>query len=64
MEKKIKVSVFNDLKKAPRDAATYERGESVNLRVTRIPSRETENPIAPYSRKADESRFREVGELF
>ena len=37
MAMKIKVSVFNDLKKALRDAAAYERGESVNLRVTRIP---------------------------
>ena len=39
MARKIKVSVFNDLKKALRDAAAYERGESLNLRVTRIPSR-------------------------
>jgi hypothetical protein len=39
MAKKIKVSVFNDLKKALRDGAAYERGEAVNLRVTRIPSR-------------------------
>jgi hypothetical protein len=39
MAKKIKVSIFDDMKAALRDAAAYERGEAVNLRVTRIPSR-------------------------
>ena len=39
MAKKIKVNIFNDMKAALKDAAAYERGESVNLRVTRIPSR-------------------------
>jgi len=44
MAMKIKVSVFNDLKEALRDAAAYERGESVNLRVTRIPGRPKKLP--------------------
>ena len=39
MAKKIKVNIFDDLKVALQDAAAYERGESLNLRVTRIPSR-------------------------
>ncbi len=39
MAKKIKVNIFDDMKEALRDAAAYERGEAVNLRVTRIPSR-------------------------
>lgn len=39
MAKKIKVDIFEDMKEALRHAAAYERGESLNLRVTRIPSR-------------------------
>jgi DNA-binding transcriptional regulator YiaG len=39
MAKKIKVNIFDDMREALRDAAAYERGEPVNLRVTRIPSR-------------------------
>jgi putative transcriptional regulator len=39
MAKKIKVNIFEDMREALRDAAAYERGEAVNLRVTRIPSR-------------------------
>lgn len=39
MAKKNKVNIFGDMKEALQDAAAYERGESVNLRVTRIPSR-------------------------
>lgn len=39
MAKKIKVNIFEDMKAALLDAAAYERGEAVNLRVTRIPSR-------------------------
>lgn len=39
MTKKIKVNIFDDMREALRDAAAYERGEAVNLRVTRIPSR-------------------------
>lgn len=39
MAKKIKVNIFDDMKEALQDAAAYERGESLNLRVTRIPVR-------------------------
>jgi putative transcriptional regulator len=39
MAKKIKVNIFDDMREALRGAAAYERGEAVNLRVTRIPAR-------------------------
>jgi putative transcriptional regulator len=39
MAKKIKVNIFDDMREALWDAAAYERGEAVNLRVTPIPSR-------------------------
>jgi putative transcriptional regulator len=39
MAKKVKVSIFADLKEALHGAAACERGEAVNLRVTRVPSR-------------------------
>jgi len=39
MAKNFKVNIFDDMKAALKDAAAYERGESVNLRATRIPSR-------------------------
>ena len=39
MRKKIKVNIFDDMREALRDAAAYERGEVVNLRITRIPAR-------------------------
>jgi len=39
MAKKVKVSIFDDMKEALHAAAAYERGEAVNLRVTRVPSR-------------------------
>jgi DNA-binding transcriptional regulator YiaG len=39
MPKKIKVNVFDDMREALQNAAAYERGESVDLRVTRVPSR-------------------------
>ena len=42
MAKKIKVNIFDDMRDALRDAAAYERGGAVNLRVTRIPSRPKE----------------------
>jgi len=45
MPKKIKVNIFEDLKKAIQDVAAYERGEPVNLRVTRIPARP--KPLSP-----------------
>jgi DNA-binding transcriptional regulator YiaG len=35
MAKKIKVNIFDDV----REAAAYEHGEAVNLRVSRIPPR-------------------------
>ena len=42
MAKKIKVNIFDDMKEALRDAAAYERGDALNLRVARIPSRPKE----------------------
>ncbi|HKM80926.1 MAG TPA: hypothetical protein VJY15_08185 [Candidatus Acidoferrum sp.] len=39
MPKKIKVNIFDDMREALQDAAAYERGEAVNLRVTRLPAR-------------------------
>ena len=39
MAKKVKVNIFGDMREALQDAAAYERGEAVNLRVTRIPAR-------------------------
>jgi putative transcriptional regulator len=39
MAKKTKVNIFDDMKEALRGAAAYERGESVDLCVTRLPSR-------------------------
>ena len=39
MAKSIKINVFDDMREALRDAAAYEGGEAVNLRVTRIPAR-------------------------
>ncbi len=45
MAKKIRSNVFNDLKEALQGVAAYERGELVNLRVTRMPARP--KPISP-----------------
>ena len=39
MAKRIRINIFDDMREALRDAAAYERGEAVNLRVTRIPTR-------------------------
>ena len=39
MAKKVKLSIFADMKEALQGAAAYERGEALNLRVTRVPSR-------------------------
>src|SRR5258705_10706230 len=39
MSKKTKVNIFDDMKEAVQGAAGYERGEYVNLRLTRLPSR-------------------------
>ncbi len=33
------MNIFNDMKEALQDAATYERGGAVNLRITHIPAR-------------------------
>ncbi len=38
MARKIKVNVYDDLRQALADAQAYERGESLDLRVTKIPS--------------------------
>jgi putative transcriptional regulator len=45
MAKRIKVNIFDDMREALKDAAAYERGESINLRITRVPSRP--KPISP-----------------
>jgi putative transcriptional regulator len=45
MAKKIRVNIFEDMREALQHAAAYERGEGVNLRVTRIPARP--KPISP-----------------
>lgn len=39
MAKSVKVNIFDDMKEAMQGALAYERGEVVNLRVTRIPVR-------------------------
>jgi len=39
MAKKIKVNIFDDMREALQDAAAYERGQAVNLRITHIPAR-------------------------
>ena len=45
MAKKVKINTFSELKEALQDAKAYERGTSVDLRVTRIPSRP--KPVSP-----------------
>jgi len=44
MAKKIRVNILDDLREALRDAATFERGDALNLRVTRIPARPKQMP--------------------
>jgi len=39
MVKKIKVNIFDDMREARTECRGLQRGEAVNLRVTRIPSR-------------------------
>jgi len=39
MAKKIKVNIFEDMHEALHDAVAYERGEAVNLRITKVPPR-------------------------
>jgi putative transcriptional regulator len=41
MAKKIKVNVFDDMRQSLRDALAYERGQGVDLCVTKIPARPT-----------------------
>jgi len=38
MKKKIKVKMFDDLRRSLSDVLAYERGEKVDLRVTEIPA--------------------------
>ena len=38
MAKKVKVKIFEDMRQALTDAAAWERGERVDLRVSRAPS--------------------------
>jgi putative transcriptional regulator len=38
MAKKVKIRIFEDVRQALTDAAAWERGEKVDLRVTRVPS--------------------------
>lgn len=45
MAAKTKVNIFDDMREALHDAARYERGESVNLRVSKVPPRP--KPIPP-----------------
>lgn len=39
MRKKIKVNIIDDMREALHKATAYERGATVNLRVTRVPAR-------------------------
>jgi putative transcriptional regulator len=45
MAKKIKVNIFGDMREAMQDALAYERGETLDLRVTRLPS--PPKPVSP-----------------
>jgi putative transcriptional regulator len=45
MAKKTRVNISENMREALQHAAAYERGEGVNLRVTRIPARP--KPISP-----------------
>lgn len=38
MAKKIKVNIFEDLRESLKDALAYEKGHTVNLRVTELPA--------------------------
>jgi putative transcriptional regulator len=37
MAKRVKFNIFADMKEALQDALAFERGDAVNLRVTRLP---------------------------
>jgi hypothetical protein len=38
MAKKIKVNIYDDMRQSLADALAYERGQKVDLRVTKIPA--------------------------
>ena len=38
MAKKTKVNIFEDMRESMRDALAFERGEALNLRVTKLPA--------------------------
>ena len=38
MAKKVKVNIYEDLQRSLDDALAYERGEAIDLRVTKIPA--------------------------
>ena len=38
MPKKIKVNIYDDMRRSLADALAYERGQAVDLRVTKIPA--------------------------
>jgi putative transcriptional regulator len=49
MAKKVKVKIFEDVRQALAEAVAWERGEKVDLRISRVPS-------APKPLKPDEIR--------
>ena len=67
MAKKIKVNILHDMREALQDAAAYELGEIVNLRVTRIHSRPKqvsakEGPPYPEDTQCQPGAFRHLPE--
>jgi hypothetical protein len=46
MDKKIKLNIFAEMREALHDDAAYERGQSVNPRVTKLPARPRTNSRA------------------
>jgi hypothetical protein len=44
MRKKIKVKIFDDLRKSLQDAVAFEQGRGVRLRVTEFPPRSPYEP--------------------
>jgi hypothetical protein len=42
--KKIKLNILDDMREALHDAAAYKRGDAVNLRVTKVPTRPKKSP--------------------
>lgn len=62
MAKKVKVNIFDEMKDALRDAAAHERGVSVDLRVTQLPSRP--KPVSPGEIRKIRRTLRASQELF